>query len=173
MPNKSKFEKVKDLTDKLGRAKSIVLTDYRGLTVAKMEELRSKVEDDGAEYEVTKNTLLSLSLKDTSRETPIEVLVGPTAILFAFQDEIAPLKTLQDFIKINSLPIIKTGFLGNELISTSQVENLARLPSREVLLGKLVGSLKSTQFGLVNVLSGNIRKLVYALDAVAKTKVIN
>lgn len=170
MPNNVKIEKVNDLTDKLSRAKSVVLTDYRGLTVAQLEELRSKVEAAGAEYEVTKNTLLSRSLKDTNRETPTEALEGPTATLFAFQDEVAPLKALQDFIKTNNLPTVKTGFLGIESLSPSQVVDLAKLPSREVLLSKLVGSLKSPQFGLVNVLSGNIRKLVYALDAVAKSK---
>lgn len=170
MPNNIKVEKVTDLTDKLSRAKSVVLTDYRGLTVAQIEELRNKVEDTGAEYEVTKNTLLSRSLKDSGKDAPSEALEGPTATLFSFKDEVAPLKVLQDFIKINNLPIVKTGFLGNESINENQVANLAKLPSRKVLLGKLVGSLKSPQFGLVNILSGNIRKLVYALDAVAKSK---
>lgn len=170
MPSQVKFDKVNDLTDKLQRAKSVVLTDYRGLTVAQIEELRGKVEEAGAEYEVTKNTLLSRSLKDTNREAPTETLEGPTATLFSFKDEVAPLKALQDFIKTNNLPVVKTGFLGNESIDPKQVENLAKLPSREILLGKLVGSLKSPQYGLVSVLSGNIRKLVYALDAVAKAK---
>ena len=170
MPNEIKTEKVKDLIDKLDRAKSVVLTDYRGLTVAQIEELRSKVEAAGAEYEVTKNTLLSRSLEQTHRQAPTQSLEGPTATLFAFQDEVAPLKALQDFIKIHSLPIVKTGFLGTESLSSNQVGDLAKLPSREILLSKLVGSLKSPEIGLINVLSGNFRKLVYALDAVAKAK---
>jgi large subunit ribosomal protein L10 len=170
MPNNIKVEKVKNLTGKLERAKAVVLTDYRGLTVPQIEELRGKVEAAGAEYEVTKNTLLSRSLSDTNRETPADSLEGPTATLFAFQDEIGPLKALKEFIKTNNRPIVKTGFLGTKLISISQVNDLADLPPREVLLKSLVGSLKSSQFGLVNVLSGNIRKLVYAFSAVARSK---
>lgn len=168
MPAQKKIAKVADLTDKLNRAKSVVLTDYRGLTVAQLDDLRKKVETVGAEFEVTKNTLLSRSLG--SKEVPAETLEGPTATLFAYADALAPLKALADFIKANSLPVIKVGFLGKDLLTAVQVGELAKLPSREVLLGRLVGSLKGSQYGLVNVLSGNIRKLVYALDAVARSK---
>jgi large subunit ribosomal protein L10 len=170
MPNEIKVEKVKELNDKLSRSKSVVLTDYRGLTVAQIEDLRNKVESAGAEYEVTKNSLLSRSLANTNREASTEALEGPTATLFSYQDEVAPLKVLHDFIKVSGLPFIKAGLLGSESISPSQVVELAQLPSHDILLGKLVGSLKSSQFGLVSVLSGNIRKLVYALDAVAKVR---
>ena len=168
MPSQKKIEKVADLSDKFNRAKSVVLTDYRGLTVAQLDDLRKKVEAAGAEYEITKNTLVSRSLGD--KEVPAEVLEGPTATLFSFADEVAPLKALQDFIKVNNLPNIKVGFLGNELLDATRVSELAKLPSKEVLLGKLVGSLKGSQYGLVNALSANCRKLVYALDAVAKSK---
>lgn len=168
MPSQLKIDKVKELSEKLVRAKSVVLTDYRGLSVSQLDDLRKKVETTGAEFEVTKNTLLSRSLGE--KEVPAEVLEGPTATLFAFEDEVAPLKALQDFIKINSLPTIKIGFLGSSLLSALQVSELAKLPSRQILLGKLVGSLKGNQYGLVSVLSGNIRKLVYVLDGVAKSK---
>lgn len=168
MPAQKKIEKVADLSDKLNRSKSVVLTDYRGLTVSQLDDLRKKVEAAGAEFEVTKNTLLSRSLGE--KEVPAEALEGPTATLFAYQDEVAPLKALSDFIKANSLPVIKVGFLGKELLDAVRVSELAKLPSREVLLGKLVGSLKGSQYGLVNALSGNMRKLVYALGSVAKSK---
>ncbi|HET7713235.1 MAG TPA: 50S ribosomal protein L10 [Patescibacteria group bacterium] len=168
MPSKTKIAKVADLSDKLNRAKSVVLTDYRGLSVAQISDLRKKVEAVGASYEVTKNTLLSRSLG--SKEIPSEALEGPTATLFSFTDEIAPLKALQDFIKTNNLPTVKVGFLGSDLLDATRISELAKLPGREVLLGKLVGSLKGSQYGLVSVLSGNVRKLVYALDAVAKSK---
>lgn len=171
MPSQKKIAKVAELTDKFNRAKSAVLTDYRGLTVAQLDDLRKKVEATGAEYEITKNTLLSRSLGE--KQVPAEALEGPTATLFSFEDEVAPLKALQDFIKTNSLPTVKLGFLGSELLDTGRVSELAKLPSREVLLGKLVGSLKGNQYGLVNVLSGNIRKLVYVLAGVAKTKGIS
>jgi len=163
-----KIEKVQDLTEKLNRAKAVVLTDYRGLTVAQISELRSKIEAAGAEYEVTKNTLLSRSTG--VKEVPTEALEGPTATLFAFEDEVAPLKALADFIKANSLPAIKIGFIGNTLLSPDQVNELAKLPSRDVLIGKLLGMLQSNQSRLVSVLSGNIRKLVYVLDSISKAK---
>lgn len=168
MPSKIKIDKVADLSDKLAKAKSVVLTDYRGLSVAQLDDLRKKVEVAGASYEVTKNTLLSRSLG--SKEVPAEALEGPTATLFAYQDEIAPLKALQDFIKANNLPTVKVGYLGQSLLTSLQVSELARLPSRAELLGKLARSLKSNEYRLVGVLSGNIRKLVYVLSGVAKTK---
>lgn len=168
MPTQVKIEKVNEFKDKLGRSKTVVLTDYRGLTVAKLDELRKKIEAAGAEYEITKNSLLARSLE--GKEVPAEALEGPTATLFAYEDEIAPLKAMQDFIKVNNLPTVKVGFLGQTLISALQVSELAQLPSREVLVARLVGMLKSNQYGLVNVLSGNIRKLVYVLSSVAKSK---
>lgn len=168
MPSQTKIAKVADLSDKLTRAKSVVLTDYRGLSVAQLNDLRKKVEAAGAEYEVTKNTLLSRSLGE--KEIPAEALEGPTATLFSYQDEIAPLKALQDFIKANNLPSVKVGYLGQSLLTAIQVGELARLPSRGELLGKLAKTLKSNEYRLVGVLSGNIRKLVYGLNAVAKVK---
>lgn len=168
MPSKIKIDKVTDLSGKLTKAKSVVLTDYRGLSVAQLDDLRKKVEAAGASYEVTKNTLLARSLG--GKEIPAEALEGPTATLFAYQDEIAPLKALQDFIKANSLPTVKVGYLGQSLLTSLQVGELARLPSRAELLGKLARSLKSNEYRLVGVLSGNIRKLVYVLSGVSKTK---
>lgn len=168
MPAQLKIEKVTELKDKLTRSKTVVLTDYRGLTVAQLGELRKKVEAAGAEYEITKNTLLARSLE--GKEVPPQALEGPTATLFAYEDEIAPLKAMEDFVKANNLPIVKIGFLGQTLISALEVSELAKLPSREALVAKLVGMLKANQYGLVNVLSGNIRKLVYVLDGVAKSK---
>jgi large subunit ribosomal protein L10 len=168
MPAQKKIEKVADLSDKLNRAKSVVLTDYRGLTVSQLENLRKSVEAEKAEFEITKNTLLARSLGD--KKVPAEALVGPTATLFAYEDAVAPLKALQEFIKTNNLPLVKVGFLGEKLLDALQVSELAKLPGREVLLAKLVGTLKGSQYGLVNVLSGNIRKLVYVLDAAAKSK---
>jgi large subunit ribosomal protein L10 len=168
MPAPLKIEKVTDLKDKLFRSKTVVLTDYRGLTVAQLDDLRKKVEAVGAEFEITKNTLLARSLE--GKDVPAEALTGPTATLFSYQDEVSPLKALVDFIKINNLPTIKVGFLGQALITSAQVADLAKLPSRDLLVAKLVGMLKGNQYGLVSVLSGNMRKLVYALDAVAKSK---
>ena len=168
MSTLAKQEKVQDLKEKLNHSKSVVLTDYRGLSVAKLQELRKAVEENGAEYEITKNSLLARSLGDL--ETPAEALEGPTATLFSYTDEVAPLKALQDFIKINALPLIKIGFLGKTLLSESQVNELAKLPSREIILSKLAQILKANQYDLVQVLSGNIRRFVYVLDAVSKTK---
>lgn len=168
MPASVKLEKVTDLKDKLARSKTVVLTDYRGLTVSQLDDLRKRIEAVGAEFEITKNTLLARSLE--GKDVPAEALVGPTATLFSYQDEVSPLKALADFIKINNLPTVKVGFLGSSPISAAQVADLAKLPSRDVLVAKLVGMLKVNQYGLVNVLSGNMRKLVYALDAVAKSK---
>jgi large subunit ribosomal protein L10 len=168
MPTEAKVAKVTDLTDKMDRAKSVVLTDYRGLSVAQMQDLKKKIEAQGGVFEVTKNTLLERSLGD--KKVPPKALQGPTAVLFAFQDEVAPFRVLQEFIKANSLPSVKVGFLGSELLDEEKVGRLAKLPSREALLGQLVGALNANQYKLAQVLSGNIRKLLYALDGVRKAK---
>lgn len=161
MPNEKNLTTVNLLKTKISQAKSIVFADASGLNVNLQRELRQAVKLAGGELIVVKNTLLKLALDQA-------VLPGPTLTLFAYDDEIAPLKALAEFAKSHDLPKIKAGFLAKDPLTKEQVETLANLPTKIELLSKMVGSLQAPVFGLVNVLQGNLRKLVYVLKAVSE-----
>lgn len=170
MPTKQKIATVAHLTEQMQNAKAVVFADYRGLTVSQMSELRKELAKHDATLEVTKNSLMNLAAKGAEKEVAAEVLQGPTATLFAFGDEVAPIKALVDFAKEQELPTVKAGFLGTTVLSQSQVAALAALPSRDVLIAQTVGTIKAPLTGLVNVLAGNQRGLVYALAAIRDQK---
>lgn len=161
MPSQKNVAAVNLLKTKVSQAKSIVFADASGLSVNLQRELRQAVKLAGGELIVVKNTLLKLALGQA-------VLPGPTVTLFAYDDEIAPLKALAEFAKTHDLPKIKAGFLAKDTLTREQVEQLASLPTKVELLSKMVGSLQAPVFGLVNVLQGNLRKLVYVLKAVSE-----
>lgn len=170
MPTKQKVATVAHLTEQMQNAKAVVFTDYRGLTVSQISELRKALAKHDATLEVTKNSLMNLAAKEAGKEVQAEVLQGPTATLFAFGDEVAPLKALVDFAKEQELPTVKAGFLGTMVLDQKQVSALAALPSRDVLIAQTVGTIKAPLTGLVNVLQGNTRGLVYALAAIRDQK---
>ncbi len=159
-----KEQTIQSLTEKTKRAKSMVFTDYRGLTTAQMSDLRKKLRETNADFVITKNTLLKKALETTSD------LTGPTATLFAYGDEIAPLKALLNFAKILKLPQIKLGIFNQELLDANQLDRLSKLPERNVLIGQLLQTINNPLFRLVNVLEGNIRNLVYVLKAIENNK---
>ncbi len=171
MPSQKNINQVKEIQDKLNQAKSVVLADYRGLSVEKISDLRNRVKAVGGELKVNKNRLIKLAFTaaNLTLETD-EVLTGPTAILYAFADEIAPIKALYEFFKENDLPKIKVGFLAKEFLAEDRVINLAQLPSREQLQTQLVVILNSPIAGLVYALKGNLNKLVGVLKALQEKK---
>ena len=158
-----------DLKDKLSKAKTVVVTDYRGLNMTQLQDLRAELLKTEAEYTITKNRLVARAATDAGYEIP-EQLSGPTAILTAYGDEISPIKTLAAFIKTNKMPEIKLGFLNQEFLSVDKVNQLAKLPGRDELIGKVVGGISSPLYGLVGALQGNIRNLLYTLNAVKESK---
>lgn len=170
MPTQQKVENVAHLTEQMQKAKAVVFTDYRGLSVAQLDALRTELDKHDATLEITKNSLMNIAAKQADKEVAADVLEGPTATLFAFGDEVAPLKALVDFAKEAELPTVKAGFLGSMTLSAAQVSSLAALPSRDVLIAKTVGTIKAPLSGLVNVLQGNARGLVYALAAIRDQK---
>ena len=169
MPSQQNLTTVKSLQEKLQKSHSVVLSDYRGLTVNQQRKLRNQVRIVQGELIVAKNSLISLALKAEKYPLP-ENLQGPTLLLLAYEDEIAPIKALAEFAKVNELPKIKLGFLTKDFLTADQVNQLANLPTKLELIAKTVGSLKSPLSGIVNVLAGNIRQLIYALSAVAKAR---
>ena len=172
MPTTQKTESVKNLREKIAGTKAIIFADYQKLTSNQVNELRAKLREVNADVDVSKNTLLKIALKEEDyniKELETE-LKGPTATITAHGDSIEPIKALFDFIKKAGLPRIKAGFFENTFTTAEMLEALSKLPSKKQLLGQLVGGLKSPLSGLVNVLGGSQKKLVYALSAIAKSK---
>jgi len=161
---------VKELTDKFSSAKSLVITDYLGLNVAEMTELRSKLREAGVEFKVVKNTLATIAANDVEMEEMTEYFSGPTAIAFGEDDAVSPAKVLVEFAKDHEVLEIKAGLLNGEIISKEKVESLAEIPSRDDLLAKASASMKAPLSGLVNVLQGNIRGLVQVLNQIKEEK---
>ena len=161
---------VKELTDKFSSAKSLVITDYLGLNVAEMTELRSKLREAGVEFKVVKNTLATIAANDVEMDEMTEYFSGPTAIAFGEDDAVSPAKVLVEFAKDHEVLEIKAGLLNGEIISKEKVESLAEIPSREELLAKAFASMKAPLSGLVNVLQGNIRGLVQVLNQIKEEK---
>jgi len=173
MPSQKNINQLKTIQEKIAQAKSIVLADYRGLSVSQQDELRKAVKQVDGELIVAKNTLVRLALKQENINLPNDLqtsLQGPTITLLAYEDEIAPIKALAEFAKNHQLPEIKAGFLNKEPLSADQVNQLAKLPTKIELLAKTVATIKAPLSGIVNVLSGNLKNLVYALQAIKEVK---
>jgi large subunit ribosomal protein L10 len=164
MKKQDKIIAVQDLTERLKTAKSIVITDYRGLKVSQMADLRSAIRKAGGEIMVIKNTLATRALTEAKLPIPQEALTGPTAIVISSEDEIAPIKAIQNYIKINTLPTFKAGIWNNAIISTADLEKLASLPSKEQLIAKLLGQLSAPMQNMLYTLTANQQKLVYILS---------
>ena len=161
-----KTENLTSLTEKLKKAKSIIFTDYAGLNVAQINELRGSIKKSGGDYEVVKNTLIRVAAKEQNLPLGESAVNGPTAALWLYSDDLTPLKLLKDFIKKTAdLPKIKTGFWENERISVERIDQLASLPSREQLQAQFVGMINQPIYGLVNSLAWNLRSLVQVLHA--------
>ena len=135
-----------------------------------MQELKKELKGANAEFTVAKNTLISRASKQSDTAIPQESLEGPTAILFSFGDPLEPIKKLAEFIKKYGLPSIKLGFFEGKELSKEAVLELSRIPGRNELYAKVVGSLNFPIFCLVNTLNGNLRNLVYVLEQIKSTR---
>lgn len=166
MNKNQKIQAVSELKEKLEKTKSLVLTDYRGLTHQQLEEMKRAMRESGAEFLVTKNRLLKLAIKkELGEKLESSSFEGPTASLFSYEDEIAPFSVLAKFIKNFGLPQIKIGILGEKILKSDEVLKIAALPSREILRATLVARLKSPLYGLHYALHWNLRKLTLVLKA--------
>ena len=169
MPTQKKIDTVKALTDKVTKAKAMVVTDYRGLKHKQLEELRKLLKKSEAELVVAKNRLLLRALGDKAKGLE-DALKDTTATLFAYADEVAPLKELLKFFKAAGAGKTKAGLLGSQMLTDAEVTRMAALPSRDMLLAKLVGQLNAPIQGLHYALSWNINKLVWALNSIKEKK---
>ena len=169
MATQRKIDAVAGLTEKISKAKVMILADYRGLKHKQLEELRRNVKKSNGEFTISKNRFILRALGDKG-ESMKEALNESTAVLFAYQDEVAPLKEMLKFFKTTGLGKTKAGLMGDTFMSDADVTKLASLPNREVLLGKLVRQLNSPIQGLHYALQWNMNKFVWALNAIKGKK---
>lgn len=163
---------ITEISDKVKQAKSMVFVNFDKLTVLENEELRKELKKEGNEYLATKKTLLEKSLQESGFENlAVKEFTGQIATVFGFQDEISPAKILSKFAKDKKNKIFfMGGILENKFIVAEKVQELAKLPAREELYAKLVGTLNAPISGFVNALAGNLKNLVYVLDAIKSKK---
>jgi large subunit ribosomal protein L10 len=174
MPNEKVLEQKKqavaDVAEKLKKAAGGVLVDYQGITVEEDTKMRAELRAAGVEYFVFKNTLARLAVKESGYEELLPVLKKMTAVAVCEKDPVAPAKILSSYAeKIPSFKI-KAGFVEGSVLDEAGVSRLATLPSKEELVAKVLGSLQSPIYGLVNVLNGNLRGLACALAAIRDKK---
>ena len=167
-----KVEQVDVLTEKLKKAKVAVLTDYRGLTVSQMQELRARLRTGNVEYRVVKNTLARRALSEQQlKDGGLEsFLAGPTALVLAGADPVGAAKVLTDFAKEFERPKVKVGLVEGKPVTQAQVKSLAALPSKMQLLAQLGGALQAPMAGFLGVLSGLLYSMVGALEALKEKR---
>ena len=168
MPTPEKAQAIDELADQLSRAKLAILTDYRGLSVTGLQGLRATLRPLNAEFKIAKNTLTRIAAERAGIDGLTPMLEGPLALVLAYEDVVAPSKAISDFARSSRVLTVKGGVLDNQIVSAKGIEDLATLPSRDELLGKLLGLLNSPAQRLVTVLSGPSRSLVQVLSAYAE-----
>ncbi len=164
MDRRTKEQVAGELHEKVKSFKLAVLANFSGMDVAKMTALRNDLRKSKAEFKVVKNTLLSIASRDTALETLKDEFKGPMALILSYGDPVEPSKILSDFAKKNAELELKVGMLNEKVITVEQLSALAELPSREILLSKLLSVMVGVQTQLVNVLSAVPRGLVQVLD---------
>lgn len=165
-----KQDKVQEIKDVALKAKVAIVSDYRGLSVEEITDLRRRLQKENGEYTVVKNTLAKLAFKDTELEGLEEFLKGPSAIAFGFEDQVSPAKVLTKFIKESKKTEIRGGVLDGKALSAAEVKDLSNLPSKEELYAKILGSINSPASGIANAANGVMRALVLAMEEVRKQK---
>lgn len=163
-----KVELVTTMEGKLQNAKGILVADFAGMTVDVLSQLRVKCRAQQIEFKVIKNTLARRAFREDLRAALDPYLQGPTALVISQTDEIAPAKILTDFAKDSKKPRIKAGIVGGKVYGEADVAELAKLPSKETLLGRLVGGLKSPLQNLHSALSSPLRNLAAVLKQVSE-----
>ncbi len=168
MPTAQKAAQIDELVDRLSRAQLTVIADYRGLSVSALQDFRSRLKPLDAEFKVAKNTLTRIAAEQAGIEGLEPQLEGPTAIMFAYGDIVAPAKAISDFVRTSRILQVRAGVLNNQVVTAADIEAISSLPPREELLGKLVGLLASPMTRTAGVLSGPARSVVYLANARAE-----
>jgi large subunit ribosomal protein L10 len=163
-----KEQLVAGYVDQLSRSNAIFLTDYRGLSVKDLESLRAKIRDAGGGYSIVKNTLAARALEAASLPVPEDMLAGPTAISFAYDEVPAIAKVLDDFAKGTDVLQIKGGVMEGKVLSPEQIKSLASMPPREVVLAQLLGLIQQPGNRVAGVVNAAGSKLAATIKAYAE-----
>ena len=165
-----KKQVVQEIKEKLEKSESIVLMDYKGLNVADVTDLRKQCRESNVEYKVYKNTMLRFALHEFGVELLDEYLEGTNAVAFAYDDPSSAAKVAYKFAKENDKLEIKIGLVDKDIFDVNQLKQLSELPSKEVLIAKVLGGLNGPIQGFANVLNGTMKGLVVALNQIAEKK---
>ncbi len=169
-----KLEEKKQITESLHekflRSRVVIATDYKGLNVGAISDLRKKLREFAVEYRVVKNTLLERASEDTEAALIKDKFKGPTAIALSYKDPVAPAKILVKFAETNKNLIIKAGVLNGKVLDFNSIKALSTLPSREVLLGQLLSAMNGVPASFVRTLGGVPKKFLYVLQAIKNRK---
>ncbi len=170
MNRTEKKQIVESLHDSFSRSKIVILTDYKGLDVEHINELRRKLREAEVEYKVVKNTLIVRASEDTDAALIKDYFKGPSALAFSYNDLVAPAKVLTEFAKKNEKLEIKIGVMDGKVISLDEIKALSALPSREILLGQVLSAMNGVPTSLVRALNDVPTRLLNVLQAVKDQK---
>lgn len=165
-----KNEKIEELKAQIAKATVAIVTDYRGYTVAEITKMRRELQKENGDYTVAKNTLTKVAIQGTQFEPLAELLKGPSAIAFGFEDQVAPAKVVAKVTKELKKGEVKGAVLDGKVLSANDVKALATLPSKEELYAKMLGCINSPASGIANSVNAVMRGLVIAMDGVRKQK---
>ncbi len=169
-----RLEQKKDIVDELHRkfqdTKIVILTDYKGLDVESINDLRRKLREVDVEYRVVKNTLLRRAAEETDVAKIRDDFKGPSAIAMSFEDPVAPARVLTKFAEDNKKFEVRLGVMGEKVLSIEDIKALSSLPSKEVLLAKVLSAMIAVPTGLVSALSDVPRRMVNVLQAIKEQK---
>ncbi|MEW6109908.1 MAG: 50S ribosomal protein L10 [Nitrospirota bacterium] len=165
MNKEEKGRLITDLKEKFSRAKAVVFTDYKGMTVAELTELRSLLRKSSLEYSVVKNTLAEIASRDTEISVAADVFQGPVGVAIGFDDPVLVVKKVLEFTKTNEKLKVKGAVVEGKLFGQNEIKEIADLPSREVLLSMLAGVLQSPLSKIAGALSATVSSFGYAMGA--------
>lgn len=168
MPTPQKEAAINELTEMVGRAKLAIVTDYRGLSVKELATLRRELRKFEVDYTVAKNTLLRIAARNNGLEGADDLLAGPTAVAFCYQDIVGPSKAISDFARTTRILNVRGGLLEGKVIPTDDITRLATMPSIEQLRAEVVGAISGSLASLVGVLNAALQSMVGTLDARAE-----
>ncbi|MFC1992778.1 50S ribosomal protein L10 [Chloroflexota bacterium] len=166
MPREQKTALIDSLQEVFSKCSIGILTDYRGLSTSEITDLRHRLRESKIEYKVVKNTLARFAAERAGKEELASLFEGPIAIAFGYEDIVEPAKALADYVRTSKISIdIKGGFSGDRLLTSTDITTLSTLPTREVLLAKIIGGMQSPIYALVNCLTNPMRGVVGVLQA--------
>ncbi|MFA5131101.1 MAG: 50S ribosomal protein L10 [Patescibacteria group bacterium] len=168
-----KQEILRNLSEKFKKSKSVVFAGFNALTVKDNEKLRDQLRSENSEYYVAKKTLMNIAFKDQMSDLNVRTMDGKLAAIFSYEDEVAAAKIVGNFRKDKDKEariFFLGGILENKLLNKEEMEALSKLPSKQELYGRLVGTMNAPISGFVNALAGNIKNLLYVLKALEEKK---